>query len=135
VDILSILIFILPLALLYIFLVLPQKRRMNEHKSLLAGVEPGDEVMTTAGLYGRVVELSDDNMYLQVAPGVELRFARGAIARKVSSGELEEFDEEENEELEDDELLDDEADLDAGVAELEPTTDSAPDDGRENPAR
>jgi preprotein translocase subunit YajC len=131
VDILSILIFILPLALLYIFLVLPQKRRMNEHKALLAGVEPGDEVMTTAGLYGRVVELSDDNMFLQVAPGVELKFARGAIARKVSSGELDEYEDDE-----DDEFVD-EVDVaeDVEAPELEPTTESAPDDGRENPAR
>jgi preprotein translocase subunit YajC len=132
VDILSILIFVLPLALLYIFLVLPQKRRMNEHKALLAGVEPGDEVMTTAGLYGRVVELSDDNMFLQVAPGVELKFARGAIARKVASGELDEY--EDDEELADDE--DELVEADTAIApELEPTTDSAPDDGRENPAR
>ena len=130
-DILSILIFVLPLALLYIFLVLPQKRRMNEHKALLAGVEPGDEVMTTAGLYGRVVELSDDNMYLQVAPGVELRFARGAIARKVSSGEVDEYDDDEDDEG--DELLDD-VDVSA-QPELETTGDPAPDDGRENPAR
>jgi preprotein translocase subunit YajC len=129
VDILSILIFILPLALLYIFLVLPQRRRMNEHKQLLAGVQPGDEVMTTAGLYGRVVELSDDNMYLQVAPGVELRFARGAIARKVSSGEVDEY--EDDEEYVDE--VDEEEDVDA--PELEPTSESAPDDGRENPAR
>jgi preprotein translocase subunit YajC len=130
VDILSILIFILPLALLYIFLVLPQKRRMNEHKQLLAGVEPGDEVMTTAGLYGRVVELSDDNMFLQVAPGVELKFARGAIARKVASGEFDEYEDDEDEYL-------DEVDVDEDVEtpELEPTTESAPDDGRENPAR
>jgi preprotein translocase subunit YajC len=128
VDILSILIFILPLALLYIFLVLPQKRRMNEHKQLLAGVEPGDEVMTTAGLYGRVVELSDDNMYLQVADGVELKFARGAIARKVSSGEVDEYED-------DDEYADEVDEADVDVPELEPTSESAPDDGRENPAR
>ena len=129
-DILSILIFILPLALLYVFLVLPQKRRMNEHKQLLAGVEPGDEVMTTAGLYGRVVELSDDNMFLQVAPGVELKFARGAIARKVSSGEVDEYEDDEDEYIEEVDV-----DEDVEAPELEPTTESAPDDGRENPAR
>jgi preprotein translocase subunit YajC len=131
VDILSILIFVLPLALLYVFLVLPQRRRMNEHKQLLAGVQPGDEIMTTAGLYGTVVELSDDNMYLQVAPGVELRFARGAIARKISTGEAA---------LDDDDDFDDD-DLDAEPEEIEETdeldtsTDLTPDDGRENPAR
>jgi preprotein translocase subunit YajC len=86
VELVSILIFILPLALLWLFLVVPQQRRMREQRELINKLEPGDEVMTTAGIYGKIVELSDDNMYLQVAPGVELRFARGAVARKVSSG-------------------------------------------------
>jgi preprotein translocase subunit YajC len=97
---------------------------MNAHKALLANVQPGDEIMTTAGLYGTVVELSDDNMYLQVAPGVELRFARGAIARVVSSGEGG---------LDDD--FDDDDDVDAEPDELDEPTDLTPDDGRENPAR
>jgi len=102
VDIFSILIFVLPLALLWFFLVLPQQRRQKEHRALLSGIEPGDEVMTTAGLYGRVVELSDDNMYLQVAPGVELKFARGAIARKVAGGQVEPDEDDEDDELDDD---------------------------------
>jgi preprotein translocase subunit YajC len=106
VELVSILIFILPLALLWLFLVVPQQRRMREQRELINRLEPGDEVMTTAGIYGKIVELSDDNMYLQVAPGVELRFARGAVARKVSSGaepaesdaEIDETDETEVEE-------------------------------------
>jgi preprotein translocase subunit YajC len=84
VELVSILIFVLPLALLWLFLVVPQQRRVREQRELINRLEPGDEVMTTAGIYGKIVELSDDNMYLQVAPGVELRFARGAVARKIT---------------------------------------------------
>jgi preprotein translocase subunit YajC len=103
VEIFSILIFILPLALLWLFLVVPQQRRMREQKALLNQLEPGDEVMTTAGLYGTIVELSDDNMFLQVAPGVELKFARGAVARKLTESSPEDYDEEEDEDLVDEE--------------------------------
>jgi preprotein translocase subunit YajC len=120
VEIVSILIFILPLALLWLFLVVPQQRRMREQRALLNQLEPGDEVMTTAGLYGRIVELSDDNMFLQVAPGVELKFARGAVARKLTESAP---DEEEEEYDEDDDLADDEE-------EAEPPTDDQAGDVR-----
>jgi preprotein translocase subunit YajC len=99
VEIFSILIFVLPLALLWLFLVVPQQRRMREQRELLNRLEPGDEVMTTAGLYGKIVELSDDNMFLQVAPGVELKFARGAVARKLTESPADEYDEDEDEDL------------------------------------
>jgi preprotein translocase subunit YajC len=110
----EILFLILPLVLLYVFLIVPQQRRQREHRDLLRRLEAGDEVMTTAGLFGTIRQIDDENMWLEVAPGVELHFARGAVARKVTPApaaeedELEEYEEyDELDELEEPEPVDD----------------------------
>ena len=73
----ELLIFILPLALLYVILIIPQQRKQKAHRELLRELNPGDEIMTTAGLFGHITEIDNETMVLEVAEGVELRFARG----------------------------------------------------------
>ncbi len=58
-----------------------QQRNQMEMRNTLA---PGDEVMTGGGLYGTVVSADGDVIVLQTSPGVEQRWARGAILRKVT---------------------------------------------------
>jgi preprotein translocase subunit YajC len=69
--------------LLWVFFILPQQRRVRAHHQLVAGLEEGDEVVLTAGIYGRITELSAEDLLLEVAPGVELRVARQAVLRRV----------------------------------------------------
>ena len=69
--------------LLWVLFILPQQRRVRAHQALVAAIEPGDEIVLSAGIYGRIVELSADEMTLAVAPGVELRVARQAVLRRV----------------------------------------------------
>ena len=54
---------------------------------------PGDEVVTIGGLYGTVVGVDDDTVTVEVAPGVQSRYARPAIARVVTRAERPEADE------------------------------------------
>jgi preprotein translocase subunit YajC len=68
--------------LLWVLFILPQQRRVRAHQALVASVEPGDEVVLSAGIHGRIVELGADEMTLEVAPGVVLRVARQAILRR-----------------------------------------------------
>ncbi len=71
------------LVLMYVLLVLPQQRRVKAHQALVSALEVGDEVMITAGLYGRITGLDGDVVHLEVADGVELRVAKGAIGKRV----------------------------------------------------
>lgn len=57
-----------------------QQRNQSDMRNNLA---PGDEVMTGSGLYGTVVSADGDVIVLQTSPGVEQRWARAAILRKV----------------------------------------------------
>src|SRR3954469_16033213 len=103
----GIIFFAVMLLLAWAVIVLPQQRRMRAHQSLVSTLDVGDEVMTTSGIMGTIVEMDDEVVRVEVAPGTELRFVRGAIAQK------DELDEEDDDEVdhddEDDEIvLDDE---------------------------
>ena len=69
--------------LLWVLFILPQQRRVRAHQALVASLEPDDEVILSAGIYGRIVDLDAEEMTLRVADGVELRVARQAVLRKV----------------------------------------------------
>ena len=69
--------------LLWLLFIRPQQRRVRGHQQLVAALEPGDEVVLTAGIYGRIVELGPEDMTVEVAPGVDLRVARQAVLRRI----------------------------------------------------
>jgi preprotein translocase subunit YajC len=80
---------ILPLLLLamYFLVIRPQQQRIRAQQALVAALREGDEVVSSAGIYGRITSLTDEIAILEVADGVELRVARGAIARRLSQDE------------------------------------------------
>jgi preprotein translocase subunit YajC len=69
--------------LLWVIFILPQQRRVRAHQALVASVQPGDQVILSAGIYGRIVELGPEDMTLEIAPGVEVRVARQAVLRLI----------------------------------------------------
>jgi preprotein translocase subunit YajC len=77
------LILIVLIAVMWAVLILPQQRRMKRQRELVASITVGDDVMTSGGIYGTVSGEDDDDVFLVVAEGVEIRVARGAIASKV----------------------------------------------------
>jgi preprotein translocase subunit YajC len=104
---------ILPLLLLAMwFLVIrPQQQRIRAQQALVAALEEGDEVVSSAGIYGRITSLTDEIAILEVADGVELKIARGAIARRIGPGD---------EALDEDDDEDDVIDVDEAVEDEEP---------------
>ena len=71
------------LGLMWVLLVRPQQQRVRQQRDLIASLEVGDDVVTAGGLLGRIVALTDDEAILEVAPGVQLRFLRGAMSARV----------------------------------------------------
>ena len=65
----------------YMLLWRPQQRRIAMVRALQSQVRQGDEILTTSGIYGRVVRLSDVDAEIEVAPGTVIRVARGAIGQ------------------------------------------------------
>jgi preprotein translocase subunit YajC len=73
----------LSFGLLWVLFLLPQQRRVRAHQQLVASLEEGDDVVLSAGIFGRISTLGPEEMELQVAPGVELKVARQAVLRRV----------------------------------------------------
>ena len=65
--------------LLYFVTIRPQRRRQQAAAQTQRNVVPGTRVRTTAGMYATVVAVEDQDVVLEVAPGVEVRFLRRAI--------------------------------------------------------
>jgi len=76
--------FVLIAVAMYFLLIRPQRRRMQEQRALASAIEEGDEVMTTAGVYGFVTAIEDDVIWLEIAEGVDIRIARAAVSRRVA---------------------------------------------------
>jgi preprotein translocase subunit YajC len=80
----------------YFLLIRPQNQRRRAQMQMQAELEVGDEIVTTAGIYGTVTEIDEDYgiVTLEVAPGMEVRFARAAVAQRlVDEEELDEVEE------------------------------------------
>ena len=85
-------------ALMWLFVIRPQKRRQAQQQRLLDSVGPGDEILTAGGLYGTVQAVEGDEVTLEVAPGTNVRLARRAVAAILTPEEESEEPEEEVEE-------------------------------------
>src|SRR5580698_7856922 len=72
---------------LYFFMIRPQRRRQQKVAQQQKTLDPGAQVRTTAGMYATVVEVDGDDVLLEVAPGVEVRYMRRAIMEVITSGE------------------------------------------------
>ena len=72
-------------AIMYFLIIRPQQKQRRERETLLQAIKKGDRVVTTSGLFGTVVGLSDQTVTLKVADQVKLDFERSAIGRIVTS--------------------------------------------------
>jgi preprotein translocase subunit YajC len=86
--------FLLPLALLWVLMIRPQQQRVRQAREMTAALDVGDEVVTAGGIYGTVTEADSDILSVEVAPGVVLRVLRGAIAQRVGPPRDDEGEEE-----------------------------------------
>lgn len=66
---------------LYLLVIRPQRARARALSQVRDSVEVGSRVMTTAGIHATVTSMDDDSVLLELAPGVQVRFATAAIVR------------------------------------------------------
>ena len=69
-------------AIFYLFLIRPNKKKQKKHTEMINSLQPGKEVVTTGGIKGEVVSISDGYIVVRVDKGVRLTFSRDSI-RKV----------------------------------------------------
>jgi preprotein translocase subunit YajC len=79
----SLLFIVLMIAVFYFLLIRPQQRRARGQRSLIDSLDVGDEIVTIGGMHGTITELDDEGVTIEIAPDVEVRFVKSAIARKL----------------------------------------------------
>jgi len=83
---------LVPLVLIFIifyFLLLrPQLKRAKEHKKMVESLAKGDEVVTNGGLLGKITDLGDSFMVIEIAPGVEVKVQKSAVGSLVPKGTM-----------------------------------------------
>jgi len=81
---------ILPLVLIfvvfYFLLIRPQTKRAKEHREMVGKLVAGDEVVTNGGILGRISEVSEHFVTLEVASGVAIRVQKFQVAQLMPKG-------------------------------------------------
>lgn len=90
-DLTSIFLLVLLFAVFYFILIRPQQKRIKEHKTMVDALAKGDEVITNGGLFGRVTQLYDDYLIVEVAINTEVKIQRHAIATLLPKGTIKEM--------------------------------------------
>jgi preprotein translocase subunit YajC len=72
----------------WLFIIRPQMKRAKEHREMVSRLSKGDEVVTQGGILGRVEDLSEGFVSVEVADGVKLKIQRHAIVAVLPKGTL-----------------------------------------------
>ena len=66
-------------AIFYFLLIAPERKQRKKRQAMLDQLKKGDEVLTTGGIIGKVIEVRDERVVLQVADNTRLTFSRQAV--------------------------------------------------------
>jgi len=78
---------VLMFAIFYFLLIRPQQKKAKQHKEMLSSLKRGDSIITTGGIYGRIVEVNDTSMNVEVADKVRIKMAKGFVHGLAGGGQ------------------------------------------------
>lgn len=81
----NIFLIVIVLAVFYALMILPQRRQAKQRSAMMKQLGPGAKVVTTSGIYGDVVEITEDRVFVTIAPDVEIELDPRAVLRVVES--------------------------------------------------
>jgi preprotein translocase subunit YajC len=74
--------------LMYFMMIRPQMKRQKEHRALVAGLAKGDEVVTNGGIAGRVDEVGETFITVEIAANVKVKVQKGSVQQVLPKGSL-----------------------------------------------
>jgi preprotein translocase subunit YajC len=87
-PLLSMLPLVLMFVVLYFVMIRPQMKRQKETKAMLEALSKGDEVATAGGILGKITQLGEHHLHLEIAAGVEIQMQRNAVIQVLPKGSL-----------------------------------------------
>jgi len=76
---------VLVMVIFYFLLIRPQQQKAKEHQLMLDNLKRNDRVLTNGGIYGRVMELGEKELIVEIAPNVRIQVDRGHIETVVNA--------------------------------------------------
>jgi preprotein translocase subunit YajC len=76
------------IGVMFFFMIRPQMKRAKEHRELISKLAKGDEVITNGGIAGRVEELGENFVTVEIADGVRVKMQRASIVAVLPKGTL-----------------------------------------------
>ena len=77
----SLLPLVLIIAVFYFFMIRPQMKKQKEVRKFREGIQKGDKVLTVGGIYGKVSELKDTTVILEIAEGVKIKVDKAGLVK------------------------------------------------------
>ena len=74
----------LMIVVFYFFMIRPQMKRQKEMTKFRAALQKGDKIVTTGGIYGKIDEIKDNIIILEVAPNVKLKVDKSVVLKDMS---------------------------------------------------
>ncbi|TBR40738.1 MULTISPECIES: preprotein translocase subunit YajC [Dyella] len=75
-------------AVFYFLMIRPQMKRQKEHRNMVSALSKGDEVVTNGGIAGRVDEVGESFLTVEIAPNVKIKVQKGAVSQVLPKGTL-----------------------------------------------
>ena len=75
-------------AVFYFFLIRPQQKRMKDQQTMISRLASGDEVVTSGGMLGRITEVGDSFITLEIADGVRVKVQKNQVSQLMPKGTL-----------------------------------------------
>ena len=87
-DLMGLVPLILLFVIFYFLLIRPQQKRVKEHRKMTEELKKGDEISTMGGLVGRIVELDDSFVELEIAANTTVKVQRQSVQSLMPKGTL-----------------------------------------------
>lgn len=87
-GLINLIMIILLFVVFYFLLIRPQTKRVKEHKQMVDSLTKGDEIVTNGGLLGRITQIGDNFIVLEIAPSLEVKVQRHSVAAVMPKGTL-----------------------------------------------
>lgn len=75
---------VLIIVVFYFFMIRPQMKRQKELQKFRSALQKGDKVVTTGGLYGKIEEIKDNIIVLEIAPNVKVRVDKSVVLKDIT---------------------------------------------------
>lgn len=72
------------IAIIYLLIIRPQKKRQKQHDDLVSALSLGVEIVTIGGIHGEVSRIKDDTIWMKVSNNVEIEIEKSAVAKTIS---------------------------------------------------